>query len=227
MWMGNADTAQWYRADEWRKTSELAELRRLVTTGDRVLEIGAHQGFTGLLCAAFAGPEGTVISVEAFPFNAMVAQAQLAANPALKNLQFLNAAASDRPGTVRIARRHNSSVAAGGGGIEVPALTGDSLDEEHGPFDVLKLDVEGFESSALKGCRAILARRPKLAIELHMDTLGNFGSSVNEVMELIDAATYQGTMFIRPDYFTTKPFSLADIPKTGIANIFLWPRETQ
>jgi FkbM family methyltransferase len=179
------------------------------------------------VCAQFAGPTGLVVGLEAHPWNAMVDSAQLGLNPAIKNLRFLHAAGSDQEGSVRmVAENHNSSVGVSNGvaTVEVPARTGDALDREFGPFNLLKIDVEGFESKVLKGCKEILRRRPKLAIEVHLDELPKYGTSVAEVFELIDIDSYEGNMVVRPDTDTIRPFVRGEMPPAGIANIFLTPR---
>jgi protein-L-isoaspartate O-methyltransferase len=133
MWMANADDVAWYDQEHWAKLGEFRALRKLVKKGDRVLEIGSHHGFTGMLLAKFAGDAGSVVSVEAHPQNAMIAQAQLGLNrSSFQNLKFIHAAGSDVPGTVKIIPLHNSNVVNENSNatnqsttdlIEVPAVT--------------------------------------------------------------------------------------------------------
>jgi hypothetical protein len=75
----------------------------------------------------------------------------------------------------------------------------------------------------LKGCKEILRRKPKIAIEVHIDSLAKYGSGVAEVLEQIHIKDYHGTMVVRPDYNTVKPFAVEQLPATGIANLFLTP----
>jgi hypothetical protein len=103
------------------------------------------------------------------------------------------------------------------------AVTGDELDEKYGPFGMLKVDVEGYEGQVLRGCRRLLARRPALALELHLDQLARFGTTVEEIFGMVAADEYEGTMIRRGDP-TVIPFDRAALPKEGIVNVFLKPR---
>ena len=164
-WIANQDATWWYGEEPWRVSGEFKELARLVKKGDRVLEIGSHHGFTALIFANFVGPAGRVVGVEAHPWNAMIEAAQMGLNSSLKNLQFINAAGSDRDGKVRVvAENHNSSMGVGSAiaTVEIPARTGDSLDREFGPFNFLKIDVEGYETTVLKGVQRPSAKTAKI-----------------------------------------------------------------
>lgn len=70
------------------------------------------------------------------------------------------------------------------------------------PPDVLKIDVEGAELLVLKGARQLLAsgRRPRaIFLELHPAFLPAFGAGVQDVLDLLHAAGYQGTCADRWD----------------------------
>jgi FkbM family methyltransferase len=233
MWIANADAKTWYEQEQWAKFGEFRALRKLVKKGDQVLEIGSHHGFTAMLLSKFVGPEGRVLSVEAHPQNAMIDHAQLGLNRSFSNLKFIHAACSDVPGTVKIFPSHNSNVVNENSNaanqettdlIEVPAVTGDMLDKEHGPFDVVKIDVEGYEMEVLKGCKNLLSRAPKLALEIHMDWLGWRGQSMADIFKLIDVKRYDGEMILRHEHVNTdtvQAFDPSAIPKNGQANVFL------
>ena len=223
-WIANPDAKGWYNEEDCKKEGEFKELKRLIKSGDRVLEVGSHHGLTGIVCANYAGSSGAVLGLEAHPLNALIAQAQIGLNPSIQNLRFINAAGADHEGTVRISVWHNSSVIINEETyVEVPTRMGDRLDSEYGPFSVLKIDVEGFETAVLKGCKELLWRRPRLAIEVHIDALAKYGSSVAEVFDLIDIAHYEGTIIIRPDYITVRQFDRTEMPAAGIVNLFLSP----
>jgi FkbM family methyltransferase len=225
MWIANDDAEKWYDERAWEKCAEFRALRWLVDKGDRILEIGSHHGFTGLLLAHFAGQRGFVLGIEAHPLNAMIAQAQLGLNRSVGNLEFIHAAGSNAPGNVRITTWHNSNVTseASESTMEVAAVTGDMLAKEHGPFNTIKIDVEGYETETLEGCRKILAHTPKLALEIHMTGLRERGRSISDVLKLIGAHRYEGEMVVRPDYDTLLPFEPSRIPEDGIANVFMKP----
>jgi len=224
MWVASADVVPWYGKD-WAECGEFRALRKLIKVGDRILEIGSHHGFTSMLLARFAGQDGYVLGIEPLPHNAMVAQAQLGLNRSISNLQFIQAACASAAGTVKIHAFHNSRVIdkeSDAESIIVAAVTGDMLDEEYGPFDVIKVDVEGYELEVLKGCRRLLSRVPKLALELHIDDLRERGQTPTEIFKLIAVERYTGKMVLRPqDYRTLHVFNPCAIPEKGVINVFL------
>ncbi|HUC85579.1 MAG TPA: FkbM family methyltransferase [Candidatus Acidoferrales bacterium] len=197
MWIANAEAGEWYNQPHQEPLAEKRALRELISPGDRVLEIGSHHGFTGLLLANYVGENGFVLGVEANPQNAMIDQAQLALN-GVRHLKFIHAAGGERAGKLKISSDHNGHICADG--IEVPAVTGDDLDAQYGPFDAVKIDVEGYEVEVLRGCKQLLTRCPKLAIELHMDGLPERGYSLDDIWKLIDLKRYEGTMIVVPAF---------------------------
>ena len=199
-WIANQDAAKWYEPEHTLQCGELHALRKLVEKGDRILEIGSHHGYTGMLLASFAGPSGYVHSIEAHPHNAMIDHAQLGLNRSINNLRFENFAGSNAVGTVSIRPSHNSNVMdKSEDTIQVPAITGDALDAQYGPFNFIKIDVEGYEVEVLKGCRKLLSRAPKLALEIHRDGLQERGQTLADVLDLIDVGRYEGEMVLHSE----------------------------
>jgi len=228
LWITNPDTNLWYPSSGWQGKAESTALQQLVTKGDRVLEFGSHHGFTGLMLGGLVGATGRVVGVEANPVNAMVAQSSAHLNEEYGHVRFLHAAGSDSPGQVRLSYSHNASVttAVADGTFPVSCVVGDDLDKAYGPFDALKVDVEGFEYQVLRGCKNILSRRPKLALELHYGALHCYGRTAEEIFELIDIEAYKGTMYARPGN-ALRPFRVLrqeELPPDGILNVFLEPK---
>jgi FkbM family methyltransferase len=230
-WITNADADAWYPAAGWRDLApaELLSLQTLVRRGDAVLEIGSHHGFTGLLLATLVGTSGRVLGVEARPSNVIVAQANANLNRCHAGVTFIHALASDSLQSRCVSSDHNGCVVTtdAWGAVHVPTITCDELDQMHGPFDVVKVDVEGFEQKVLSGGRGVLARRPRLAIELHLDSLARYDSSVEEIFALIHIDDYRGVMYQRPDYVNVTEFDRAHLPSSGIVNLFLEPTPGQ
>jgi FkbM family methyltransferase len=220
-WVADEIAEAWYRPEGLRKLAEVGEIKHLIQPGDRVLEIGSHHGIFMLILSRLVGSEGLVVSVEPHPFNAMVANAQIALNQ-LHNCRLIQAAASDRPGILQLSNDSNGSIVRSEG-IQVPAITGDELDAQFGPFTVLKIDVEGYEAVVLDGCRKILSRAPRISIEVHSPVLPSFGVTVNQVLERIPER-YHGTMILRSDW-AVQPFCRESLPPDHIANLFLRPRD--
>ena len=79
-------------------------------------------------------------------------------------------------------------------GVEHYAARFTSLDAEaraRGVWpDVVKIDVEGFEAEVLRGAGEVLARRPILFLELHMDVLERRGIAPRTLVEQVAAHGY-------------------------------------
>jgi FkbM family methyltransferase len=221
-WVADPTAEGWYNLELHKDlaVAENTEMARLVQRGDRVLELGSHHGFFAMLISRLVGPQGFVLAVEPSPFNALVAAAQAGLNRAT-NCQVLQAAASVRNGAVRISADSNAFVLSGSasGGIEVPAFTVDELDSKFGPFDVLKIDVEGFEQQVLAGAAKTLECHPKLLLELHTPHLARFGSTADSILNLL-GPSYRGTFVARDARTSIRRFPEEKLPTT-IVNLFL------
>jgi len=64
------------------------------------------------------------------------------------------------------------------------------LEKEQAPFDLIKIDVEGFELDVFAGCKTALLPAPKIALEIHMEGLRSRSQSVADISRLIDVDRY-------------------------------------
>ena len=231
-WLANRAAEQWYH--EWfyeaaNPTWELKEFSWLVQPGDRVLEIGCHHGFLTMMLAHCVGKKGAILAIDANPENVLIANAQISTNRLGEICSARTYACAAEAGTLTMEWRTNSHVVVGRpkdvACYEVEAITGDELDRRYGPFNVLKLDVEGFEIQVLRGCRQLLERNPKLILEVHPDFVReyNYGDSLDELWSLIGASKRTGTMVVRPHFDRSLPFAFDAVPANGIANLHLAP----
>ena len=151
-------------------------LARLIAPGDTVLDAGANVGYFTILSAVAAGHAGQVVAFEPHPGLFEVLQqnvASVSGRLKVAAIDLHNSALGERAGTGELhvppdfaandgLARVTPPVAAGrrpdGRAIRVPVET---LDQTLGPATaaVLKLDVEGFESSVLRGAAAALAEK--------------------------------------------------------------------
>lgn len=208
----------WYD-HEWPELPEVAFLRRgRLVPGARVFDLGAHQCVVALMLARIVGTNGSVVAVEAEPHNARIGSENSSLNEAT-NLTVLNAAASDRPGSLRFSESLNGRVeAAGGWGtVQVPAVTLDDLAVRFGAPDVLLVDVEGFESRVLDGGTATLhSARPDVFVEVHAACgLEQNGGSVEHVVASFPESNYE--LFAAParEHFESYRFEPFD-PAQGV-----------
>ena len=223
-WVPDNTAETWYSPETRELIAEPRELLRLVSADDTVLEVGSHYGFYSMLLTQ-AVTQGRFHGIEALPSNAMIAQSQVELNRVGHRCCIQNRAAADRPGTIAVHDRTNASISTteDSSTLRVNSATCDQLDESHGPFTMLKIDVEGFEGFVLGGCANVLKRKPKLAIELHPG-MAHYGTALNMIWDLIDAEAYEGTVVFRSNKEAVQRFEMAKIRLDEIANIFLRPR---
>jgi FkbM family methyltransferase len=171
---------------------ELAWFAENVGEGEIVADVGAHHGYFSTLFAHWVGPRGRVFSFECLPQNAAIAARNVALNH-LSNVEVVERAVG--------ARRGQAVIADHSGGILFDPTVSEkrltvgmtSLDEfftETHPT-LLKIDVEGYEGEVLRGARACLTRRPKLALELHCFKFANPEAEVRQLLQLLPLDGYR------------------------------------
>lgn len=128
--------------------------------GDVFVDIGANIGYDTLLASSRVGPTGKVVSIEAAPRTFALLQRNLAANPGSSNVRAVNAAVSDRPGTLELYEVNAANIGAATtlasrGGTLVASVEALPLDriltpEELSRLRLIKMDVEGAEPPILR-----------------------------------------------------------------------------
>jgi FkbM family methyltransferase len=176
---------------------ETAILRHVLAPGMTFVDVGANWGYFTLVGAHLVGPAGRVVGVEADPRACRTVQSNLERN-GHAHVVLHNVAASDATGTLQLhpyepragetgnfglGRAQN---AAGGRTFEIPARTLDDVldDDRVERVDLLKMDIEGGEASALAGLdrRLTAGRVDRVLLEIHPHQLRELGSSVDAVV---------------------------------------------
>ncbi len=159
-----------------RKTWEPEEgrlLRKLIRPGTKFLDIGANVGYFSLL--AFSAAAGVQLDcVEPYPptvellrFNLWVNGAQGNVWPVALDVErraLMITAAENNVGDARVSTGSTDDHTFAD--TVVPALPGDELFAGRA-FDVIKVDVQGWELEVLTGMQGVLrrSREPKIVIE--------------------------------------------------------------
>lgn len=187
---------QWYtraRAD----SPELAWIRRTLRPGDVVADVGANNGFTGILFARAVGPSGKVVGFEPSPANLEAARENIRLND-VRNFELVAVAVGASAGKVSFDPSFGNGSVAASGPIEVPLVT---LDEHFGAnrVDFLKLDIEGYELEALRGARRVLGRHPALAIEIHVGLYRDAERELTELLRMLEPAAYDACIQLEVD----------------------------
>jgi len=223
-WIANQHARAWWDKPILPMNAEFRSLKEMCRPGAVVLDVGAHHGMDTVLLARWVGPSGHVYGLEANAENALVLDANIAANR-LTNCTGFHTAVGATAGSLRLV---NETVDDANPLARMVPLT--TLDDFCGAqgldrADLVKIDVEGYEGHVLRGAPLVLASRPALALELHLDCLARYGSSPQAVLGLIDLASYEASMMVRPDWETLHPFGgIADLRSAGTVNVFLRPR---
>jgi FkbM family methyltransferase len=161
------------RRDLWEKQT-LKTLSKLCPHSSSILIAGAHMGY--LLLYAACRTAGSVHSFEPIPWLYKRCGDNLALNPELaKKIVLNNSALGDENGVMEIFDEgiRSSTFAYSGGHVEhnnvikCPVTTIDTYAAvKKTQFDLVLLDIEGYEWFALHGAESTLQSKPKLILEI-------------------------------------------------------------
>ena len=188
--------------DEW----ELRMYERFKTAlrpGMTVLDVGASFGLYSLAAAHRVGASGRVVAFEPARRSASALRLHLEWNGGGERVEVVEAAVAASTGAARFweqevsfvaslseasARREEGSFATPVQQRRVPVVTLDDFCATRTiEPDVVKIDVEGAESSVLRGAREILGRRHAvLFLEVHLGA-----GDDDEPLALLDAAGWE------------------------------------
>jgi FkbM family methyltransferase len=178
---------------DWPELAEIALLKRhRLVPGARVFNLGANHGVIALMLGDAVGPDGHVVALEANPYDARAAARNAELNDA-RQLTCLSAAVGEESGEIRFGLGGEVADRSGrDGSVTVPAYSIDDLATQHGPPDVVFMDVEGYEGRALAGAQSTLERRPDWFVEVHgEDAVGRYGGSVEDVVDTFTSRGYE------------------------------------
>jgi FkbM family methyltransferase len=206
----------WDAASKLRKRrrvfyrEEISALERLVHPGETVFDVGANIGFHATLFSRWVGERGRVFSFEPVPDTAWRLRETLALNRC-SNVEVLELALLDEEGLRQI---HLFGPAKSDwntfghprfgrlepvGSLEVAVTTIDAFCEQHQieRIDLLKLDVEGFEKSALQGAARFLrdGRIERVSFEISKVPLLGSGTKPKEIFDLLESCGYLAYRF--------------------------------
>ncbi len=162
---------------------------RLLEPGATVIDVGANIGYFSLLGASRVGAGGRVFAIEPHPLNFAELERTVRRNR-LAQVYPLQLGLSDRSGQGEISmpdqekypnRTATMLPASGDRAFAVPVCTLDALMAERGieRVDLLKIDVEGYESKIVTGAREAFAsgKVRNLIIELNDYWLARSGET--------------------------------------------------
>ena len=172
-----------YRHLAWNP-EEYAALKAAVHAGATVLDVGANVGAYTMLFATWVGASGRVVAFEPASASRAGLARHLAINGLTDRVAVRAEAVSDRTGRASFADAgtHGDNRIVPDGTLDasaVPTVTIDDVCAESNLVpDVIKIDIEGAELSALRGARRTIAGRGAalaLFVELHPTTWPSVG----------------------------------------------------
>jgi len=148
-------------------------VRRYLKPGMTFVDVGANVGYYTALAAHLAAAQGRVIAFEPSPY-AFERLTRMIAGNGLKQAEAVNAALGDEPGTLDLyssgdPANHSPSLVSAEDRPVLARVPVRTLDEEAKRLqleriDFIKIDVEGYEPSVLRGAKRLLAERRIRAI---------------------------------------------------------------
>jgi FkbM family methyltransferase len=181
----------WYDSDQ-RERAEISLLKRSrLKPGALVFNLGAHQCVFAMILANAVRPSGHVVAVEAHPAHARVGDLNCKAN-GYTEVQVLHAAVAESSGSIEFSSEGHVHVGREyGPSLEVNSYSIDDLAERFGVPDVIYIDIEGYECTALAGAVNMLRHKIDWFVEVHVKCgLENFGGSVAQVLGFFPQETY-------------------------------------
>jgi FkbM family methyltransferase len=130
--------------------------------GQTFVDIGANIGCISFLAARLVGPTGRVISFEPNPNNLQRLYAGIVFN-GFSNVRVMPHAVSDTPATFSLSGGTSNTVVMAARGVDTNSVYAQAVvpDRELAyldRIDVIKIDIEGHEPHALRGCTELIRR---------------------------------------------------------------------
>lgn len=181
-------------------------LARCAARSRRIVEFGTQFGLYSIVMAHALPEDGKLVGLEILPLNAQVSNENLKANRLDHKAIILHAAASDRdgydPAQIDIHRENASLLGPAGpihgiGTMDVPQFSLQRLDAHFGGFDMIKMDIEGFEANLVPSSAFDESEISIAAIEIHPHAISAvFGKDPLALLRCFDRDRYEGFLLI-------------------------------
>lgn len=184
--------------------NELAMLKSLIKDGDTIIDLGAHIGTFSIPFARFINGNGKIYSFEGSVDNFDLLKLNIKQNSLEHVITPTNGIISDNANLFSMIKPSDENT-----GMFCFLPTSDKSDSEpldteviridqwyensaHDlNIDLLKIDIEGAEMSALRSCEKIINRYlPIIYIEINKEALDRFNSSAYEIEALLKSYGY-------------------------------------
>jgi len=177
----------------------LDEMTSRLKQGDTVLDVGSNFGQTAVLLSKAVGPSGTVLAFEAEPWVYEVLKRNIKQN-LCTNTQVYFGAVWDELGQTLLYPKDDLVTYESHGsyginpiadtGQSIPSITIDSLELDR--VDLIKIDVQGADLRAMKGCRSTIQQhRPTIIFEYEPSFDAMFNTTWQDYLDFIVEIDYR------------------------------------
>ncbi len=220
-----------------RVNAEAYILHRCAQVSSNILEIGTQWGLFTAIMAASCPEGGKVIGMDLLPLNVQTSNENLRRNNLAHRAIVLHTAGStiDGPTLAKVDLHPESPGLLGEDGtslhnigtLEVTQASIGRLREFFGPFDMIKMDVEGFEAALVKESISELLRPRILEIEVHPHYIWRlFNDRISVINNNFPVDEYLGFYIILHNgLFAVRDIMDPEVQNAPTANLFLFKKE--
>lgn len=226
--------------NEWESDLRLL-FKNTISKGSIVFDVGANIGAHSLLFSKIVGENGKVFSFEPIKYNLVKLNLNKHLNDA-KNIEIINSAVSEVSGEVEIFEVDENQFHQGSSSLYkneylsslnkkalkkniIKSISLDDFVESRNiKVDFIKMDIEGGELSALKGCKNLLKHKPKLLIEYNSERIKYLGYSNLDFKNLLDNNYYCYEVLIKDDINLHDSLELFNFDRNLYGNLFCIPK---
>ena len=218
-------------------------LEQIIKPGMNIFDVGSNIGYYPLLQLKLLDHTGSLLAIEPSASNVSLLRKNLRHNDPAHNVQIVEGAVSDESGTSTFHLSTQSNLGTfhpagsaskhlSGGVIDVQTFTIPELAIQHGPPDLIRMDVEGHEVEVINGMiEAIQQRkmRPIIIFETHLSRYTPDHNMEETLQRLFDsgyeiplAATswQKGTALLEAaGYYGGQPIPTDGVERVIVSNI--------
>lgn len=189
------DSSLYYSGSFEPKSEEI--IRKYLTPGMKIIDIGANIGYHTFYMAKLVGPEGLVYAIEPTNWAIKKIKKNLSLNPSINNVIIAQLCLSDKSLGIQRLSFQSSYRLDNHDERELESVEVLTLDDFIRNFgieevDFVKLDVDGFEGKILDGALECIKRnRPIILFELNPTEIVQTDHTVSGIFELLENFGYQ------------------------------------